>query len=129
MSPPALQALTARRERLWLWLAYYLLVGFQVLWYALWLPPAKLSLPIALTLALVPLLPALIAKWRGHNTALIYAGMACLAYLIFALMEWALGGITRNPAIVQSLICTVFFALWLAVVIKEKRARHRHGRQ
>lgn len=68
------------------WIAQAIL---QVLWHAWWLPPQRMPVAVALSIALLPLaLP--LAYWRTPARALIAAGMASLFYFCHGVAEaWA----------------------------------------
>jgi uncharacterized membrane protein len=116
--------LTPQHFRTGLWVAFYLLVCFQVVWYAFWVP-ARLNLHIALSLALLPLLPGLIAKLMRQRYAIIWAGFGVLLHFTFAAMEAVIGGANRAPAIIASFICAAFFICWNFAVLGEKRGAKR----
>ena len=68
------------------WIAQAVL---QVVWHAWWLPPQRMPVAVALSIALLPLaLP--LAYWRTPPRALIAAGMVSLFYFCHGVAEaWA----------------------------------------
>ncbi|HEY3521452.1 MAG TPA: DUF2069 domain-containing protein [Rhodanobacteraceae bacterium] len=68
------------------WIAQAIL---QVVWHAWWLPPQRMPIAVALSIALLPLaLP--LAYWRSPPRALIAAGMVSLFYFCHGVAEaWA----------------------------------------
>ena len=105
-----------------LWLFFYAHVALQLLWYSWWVP-ARLPFAIAVSLALLPLLPGLLTHWRKNRYAIIWAGFGMLLHFTFAAMEVIMAGANRSPAIVSSFLCGGFFLCWNFVVIGEKRAK------
>jgi uncharacterized membrane protein len=105
-----------------LWLVFYLVCAWQLVWHLLWVSPKKLHIGLVLAFALVPLIPAAVLRPFRAQAALVAAGFGVLLHLIYASMEATLGGPARAPAMVQTLICIVFFALWAKIVRSEKRS-------
>lgn len=105
-----------------IWLFFYALTFLQLLWYGLWVP-ARLPFAVAITIALLPLLPGLMAHWCKSRYALIWAGFGVLAHFTFAAMEVWIAGANRSPAIVSSFLCCGYFLCWNFVVVGEKRAK------
>jgi uncharacterized membrane protein len=112
--------LTPARFRFGLWCSFFLLVAFQIVWYVFWVP-ARLELWVAMTLALVPLLPGLVLKLINQRYAIIWAGFGVLLHFTFSAMEAVVGGANRPPAIVASFIAATFFMCWNFAVLGEKR--------
>ena len=105
-----------------LWLFFYAIVLLQPLWYGLWVP-ARLDFSVAISIALAPLLPGLLAHWRKSRYAIIWAGFGVLLHFTFAAMEVLMAGANRSPALVSSFLCCGFFLCWNFLVIGEKRAK------
>lgn len=105
-----------------LWLFFYANVILQLLWYGAWVP-ARLPFLIAISIALLPLLPGLVAQWGKSRYAIVWAGFGMLLHFTFATMEVIVAGANRSPALVSSFLCFGFFLCWNFAVIGEKRAR------
>ena len=105
-----------------LWLFFYANAILQFVWYGWWVP-ARLPFTIAITIAMLPLLPGLLLHWGKNRYAIVWAGFGVLLHFTFAAMEVLMAGANRQPAIVGSFLCCGFFLCWNFVVVGEKRAR------
>ena len=105
-----------------LWLFFYANVKLQCVWYGWWVP-ARLPFAIAITIAMLPLLPGILLHWSKNRYAIVWAGFGILLHFTFAAMEVLMAGANRQPAIVSSFLCCGFFLCWNFVVVGEKRAR------
>ncbi len=113
-----------RHFRAALWPFFYAVAILQLLWYGWWVP-ARLDFTIAISIALVPLLPGMLAHWRKSKYAIIWAGFGVLLHFTFATMEVLMAGANRSPALVCSFLCCGFFLCWNFAVIGEKRANRQ----
>ena len=114
--------------RIALWLFFYSNVILQFIWYGWWVP-ARLAFPIAISIAVLPLLPGLLLHLIKNRYAIVWAGFGMLLHFTFAAMEVLMAGANRKPAIVSSFICCGFFLCWNFLVVGEKRARRRVAAQ
>ncbi len=105
-----------------LWLYFYANVILQFVWYGWWVP-ARLPFLIAISIAILPLLPGLLLHWGKNRYAIIWAGVGTLLHFTFAAMEVLMAGANRQPAIISSFLCCGFFLCWNFVVVGEKRAQ------
>lgn len=113
--------ITPTTFRRWLAPLYFMVLLLQPLWH-FWLAPPRKAEPLFVTLLfVVPLLPAALGylvKWRLAN---VLAAMLLLGYFIIGAMQSA-DLRHRLPALIQAALCVVFYLLWLAAVMGEKRA-------
>lgn len=100
---------------------YFLLIALQLLWQVFWVPPTQIPLLTALALSIVPLIPGALAIALGAKSALVWAGMVVLGYFGFAAMEFYLAGPARAPALLQCVICVLYFLALYYSIIGEKR--------
>lgn len=104
---------------------YFLLLALQFFWHVVWVPPREIPLFTALALSIVPLIPGALAIALRAKSALVWAGMVVLGYFGFAAMEFYLAGPARAPALLQCVICVLYFAGLYYSIIGEKRAAKR----
>lgn len=113
--------LTPTSFRRWLAPIFFVVLALQPLWH-FWLAPPRKAAPLFVTLLfVVPLLPAAIgylSRWRLAN---VLAAMLLLGYFIVGAMQSA-DLRHRLPALMQAALCVLFYLLWLAAVLGEKRA-------
>jgi uncharacterized membrane protein len=118
--------LTPKHFRAALWALFFALIALQFVWYLLWVP-ARLSPTVALSIALLPLLPGLLLRLFQQRFAIIFAGFGVLAHFTFAAMEAVIAGANRAPSIVQCFLCFGFFLCWNFAVLGEKRILRSHN--
>ncbi|GIX35245.1 MAG: hypothetical protein KatS3mg126_1024 [Lysobacteraceae bacterium] len=100
--------MAARLARLLLWG----LVVLQAVWYLALDPPAIVPAWLALSLAWLPLLPAVLLQLRGARTAPFWSGVLALPYFCHGVMEaWAVPAL-RLPGLLEAIVAS---ALVLAV--------------
>ena len=94
-------------------------VLLQVFWHAWWLPPERMPMTVALSIALLPLaLP--LAYWRTPPRALIAAGMVSLFYFCHGVAEaWA----SRPERTLASIEIALSLVLIGSLVRKPRRRR------
>ena len=119
-------AITPTHFRKALWSCFFAIVLLQPIWYLLWVPP-RIPATYALTLALLPLLPALILLALRQRLAIVLAGMGVLLHFTFATMEAVIYGANTAPAVLQSFLCSAFFFFWYLAMTGEKRAMRRNS--
>lgn len=108
-----------------LWACFFALVLLQPVWYLLWVPP-RIPTMYALSIALLPLLPALILLALRQRLAIVAAGVGVLLHFTFAAMEAVMYGANTKPAVLQCFLCSAFFFCWYLAMTGEKRAK-RHN--
>jgi uncharacterized membrane protein len=98
------------------WIAQAIL---QIIWHAWWLPPQRMPVAVALSIALLPLaLP--LAYWRTPPRALIAAGMVSLFYFCHGVAEAWASPPERVPASIEIALA---LALIASLVRKPQRKR------
>lgn len=105
-----------------LWACFFAVVLLQPIWYVFWVPP-RIPISYALSIALVPLLPALILLALRQRLAIVAAGVAMLLHFTFAAMEAVVYGANTAPAVLQCFLCSAFFFCWYLAMTGEKRAK------
>jgi uncharacterized membrane protein len=118
--------LTPKHFRSAAWALFFALLALQFVWYLLWVP-ARLHPGVALSIALLPLLPGLLTRLLQQRFAIVIAGFGVLAHFTFAAMEAVIAGANRAPAIVQCFLCFAFFLCWNFAVLGEKRILRSHN--
>jgi uncharacterized membrane protein len=108
--------------RPWLCWTYALAVLMQPLWHAWLAPPSKASKWMVTLFFLLPTLPALALYALGNWRANTIAAITLLFYFIFAVMQLYIDPIHRVPAALMVVLCVLFNALWLKIILAEKRA-------
>jgi uncharacterized membrane protein len=116
------ELIRAQRLRRDVWLCFLLLCVHQLLWYCWLRPPEKVSPLVPLAFAFAPLLPGIIGYLTRYRYALILAGVAVLWHFIIATMLAVIQSKDWIPALMQSVICTLFFLIWYKIVRVEKQA-------
>ncbi len=120
--PVGANAIRAQRLRRDIWLCFFLLCAHQLLWYCWLRRPEKVSPLVPLAFAFAPLLPGIVGYLIGYRYALILAGVAVLWHFIIATMLAVIQSKDWVPALLQSVICAVFFLIWYKIIRVEKQA-------
>ncbi len=89
-------------------LGIFAMAVLQILWYAILLPPERIPLGVALSMALFPIAPAVILAIFRRPSAIFWGGVAALLYFCHSIAElWTV------PAVWPLALLELGLSLWI----------------
>lgn len=89
-------------------LGIFAMAALQIIWYAWLSPPEILPIPVALSLALLPIAPAVLLALLRRPSALFWAGVASLLYFSHSVSE-----LWTTPEVWPLALLELGLSLWI----------------